>query len=749
MPDHSLEHPFSLSVEDVIRKLKTDADNGLDPGEAEARLGSYCANRLRRQKRKSLLAILGNLFQSAIVWLLTFAAGLSFVFGEFAEGVAIVALLLVNAGIGFFTELRAARSMEALMQIADVRTRVRRGGESRMIDARDIVPGDIVVLEVGDMVTADLRLIEAAKLQMDEAVLTGESTPVEKATEPVAKDTAVGDRADMAFKGTAVTQGSGEGLVVATGMDTEIGRISYLAQSAEADVTPLEQRLDRLGHRLVWLSLGLAALAIGAGILRGSDIMAMIQTGVALAVASVPEGLPIVATLSLARGMWRMSARNALITQLSSVETLGATTVILTDKTGTLTENRMTVAKYIFEDAEVEVDADGDHGFRNTAGDPVSPDEDTRLAAALRIGALCSAAETGDETDRDHAGDPMEIALLAVAKTASLAQEDLVSDLPEIREHAFDPDVKMMATVHEDDGAYLVAVKGAPEEDLQACSRVLKSCGETGQLDDDTRSSWLDRNANAAQDGLRVLALAQKRVSDGETDPYDDLDLIGLVCLIDPIRDDVPEAIAARQNAWVRVVMLTGDHADTARTIAKKAGLGDGELKVLEGPDLGKLDVETMSEDDLAQVMQTDVFARVAPETKLTLVSLFQKAGQVVAMTGDGVNDAPALKKADIGIAMGQRGTEVAKEAARMVLQDDRFPTIVAAMREGRVIFGNIRNFAIYMMSCNVSQILVVGLAVGAGLPTPLLPLQILYLNVVTGSFLPWPLASGPEAKQC
>ena len=645
------------------------------------------------------------------------------------------------------------------MKIADVRTRVRRGGRDKVIDARDVVPGDLVVLEAGDIVTADLRLIETANLQVDESVLTGESTSVEKSTDAIDEDTEVGDRANMVFKGTAITQGSGAGIVVATAMDTEIGRISDLAQSAEADVTPLEQRLDHLGHRLVWLSVGLAALAIGAGVLRGSDLTAMIQTGVALAVASVPEGLPIVATLSLARGMWRMSARNALITQLSSVETLGATTVILTDKTGTLTENRMTVVRYLLDDAEIEVDTDADDLFRRAGDEPMASEDDDRLAWALKVGALCTNAETGasdkdgdEDGDEDgdateHAGDPMEVALLSVAQKAQLGRDDLATDLPETREHAFDPDLKMMATVHEDGDRYLVAVKGAPEAVLDVCSEVLTGGGGTEALDEDARQRWLDRNTEAAQDGLRLLALAMKHVSDDGAEPYGDLHLIGLVCLLDPVRDDVPEAIQSCRTAGVRVVMLTGDHADTAQTIARHAGLGDGELKVMEGTDLADLDVDALDEDRLEQIMRTDVFARVSPETKLTLVTLFQKAGHVVAMTGDGVNDAPALKKADIGIAMGQRGTEVAKEAARMVLRDDRFPTILEAMREGRVIFGNIRNFAVYLMSCNVSQLLVVGLAVGAGLPTPLLPLQIPLSQRGDGRVFPRsPLASAPAA---
>lgn len=737
--------PYARPTEEVVADLGTDPQQGLSASEAKRRLESDGPNTLREQKRTSFLTILINQFESVIVWLLAFAAGLSFVFGELAEGIAIVVLLLINAGIGFYTELRAVRSMEALQKIADVQTRVRRDGEDQVIDAREIVTGDVVLLEAGDIVTADLRLVEASKLEIDEAVLTGESSPVDKQTDPIAEDTGVGDRANMAFKSTAITQGSGRGIVVATAMDTEIGRISDLAQTAEAEAAPLEDQLDALGHRLILLSLGLAAIIIVAGILRGVDLTAIVQTGVALAVASVPEGLPIVATLSLARGMWRMSQRNALITQLSSVQTLGATTVILTDKTGTLTENRMTVVRYLFAEEEIEVAANDDgETFKRGEDETVNPDKDDRLGWALRIGALCTNADAGKEDSEEHAGDPMEIALLRAAKTAAFDREELLSEYPETREHSFDPDLKMMATVHEDGDKYLVAVKGAAEAVLDVCSDVMCADGKTSALEDDARADWMDRNTDAAKEGLRLLALARKQVSDDSAEPYSDLTLIGLVCLLDPVREDVPDAIAACRKAGVRVVMLTGDHADTAATIARHAAIGDGELSVVEGRELDALDVDNLDEEELERLKQTDVFARVAPETKLTLVSIFQKAGQVVAMTGDGVNDAPALKKADIGIAMGQRGTEVAKEAARMVLRDDAFSTIIAAMREGRVIFGNIRNFAVYLMSCNISQILVVGLAVTAGLPTPLLPMQILYLNVVTGVFPALALGLGP-----
>jgi Ca2+-transporting ATPase len=739
MPKIGAQPAFAQEASDIAAALDVDPGAGLAADEARRRLKKYGPNKLRKKEQKGLLEILKHQFASVIIWLLSGAAVLSFVLGDIAEGAAIIVVLIINGAIGFFTELRATRSMEALMRIAAIRTRVRRDGKEQKIAAHDLVPGDLVVLAAGDIVTADLRIVAASNLQADESALTGESVPVGKAVTPVADDAALGDRASMAFKGTAITQGSGEGLVVATGMATEIGQISALAQSAEGEAAPLERRLDRLGHRLVWLTLGLAALTVAAGILRGYEIAIMVQTGVALAVAAVPEGLPVVATLSLARGMWRMSERNALITRLSSVETLGATTVILTDKTGTLTENRMAAARYLLAGAEVTVE-EGGEAF-DLDDKVIDPANDDRLAWALRIGALCNSAELGDGTKDGRAGDPMEIALLSVAKKAGLSRADLLHDHPQKHEHAFDTELKMMATVHGDAEGHVFAVKGAPEAVIAVCTEVLGSSGPD-PLDDAGRKEWGDRNAKAAGDGLRLLALAMKRAAP-DAEPYEALTLVGLVGLRDPIREDVAHAIAASRSAGVRVVMLTGDHAETARSIAQSAGLADGEVTVIEGKDIEGIDAGEADAGLRKRVLAADVFARVAPETKLTLVALFQKAGHVVAMTGDGVNDAPALKKADIGIAMGQRGTEVAKEAAHMVLRDDSFATIIAAMRQGRVIFGNIRKFVIYLMSCNVSEALVVAIAIAGGLPAPLLPLQILYLNLVTDIFPAFALGLG------
>jgi len=749
MQELALKKPFAQSPKEILASLQVAPEKGLSARQVAKRRRRFGKNRLRTRRARSALGILADQFGGIIVWLLAVAACLSFYLGDLPEGFAIVAVLAVNGAIGFLTEHRAVRSMEELQRIAQVSTRVRREGATRAIDAREIVPGDIVIIEAGDVITADLRLLEAANLQCDESVLTGESAPVGKLVAALGADTELTSRTNMAFKGTAVTRGSGQAVVVATGMATELGRISKLAEEAEPEVSPLEKRLDRLGQRLVWLTLVLATATAIAGIARGREVYGMIETGIALAVAAVPEGLPVVATLCLARGMWRMAQRNALIAKLSAVETLGATTVILTDKTGTLTENRMTVARYLFADADIAVDATrgiSDLPFKIQNG-PVDPDQDERLAWALRIGTLCNNAELSREGsgayDSHGAGDPMELALLAVARKAHIDRRSLLDEYPEVEEYAFDPDLKMMATVHEDHNEYVVAVKGAPETVIERCGKVLTKGGGERPLDNTGCAAWAERSHNAASHGYRILALAMKRHAEPEEDPYDSLTLVGLVCLLDPLRSDVPDAIAACREAGVRVIMVTGDHADTATEIAHKAGLGDGHLSVIEGRELRGVDAEALGQAAQRPILAADVFARVSPETKLKLVSLYQRRGEIVAMTGDGVNDAPALKKADIGIAMGQRGTQVAREAAHMVLKDDAFTTIVAAMREGRIIFSNIRRFVVYLLSCNVSEVLVVGLAVGGGLPMPLLPLQILYLNLVTDVFPAFALGLG------
>ena len=735
-PDQAVDRAWRRSADEVLQAMDVSLDEGLDEQETQRRRERYGENRLRDTETKSAWQIFIDQFKSLIVTLLGVATILSFAFGEVVEGIAIAVVILINALIGFVTELRAVRSMEALQELSRVDAKVRRDGQAQEIPAEELVPGDIVILQGGDVITADLRLTEASKLQVDESALTGESVPVAKQVGPVAEETPLAERASMAYKGTAVTRGAGEGVVVATGMSTELGEISSLVAEAEEEATPLEERLEQLGRKLIWVTLGIAAIVAISGIIAGRDLFLMVETAIALAVASIPEGLPIVATVALARGMWRMAQRNALINQLSAVETLGATNVILTDKTGTLTENRMTVVNLAFEGERVEISGRGlerDGEFRRD-GATVSPDENARLRRALEVGVLCTDASLPPEdVDASKAvGDPLEVALLVAGAKAGLRRDDLLDSQPEVREVAFDAEVKMMATYHEKDGRHRVAVKGALEAVIDASTEMLNADGEPVPVDDAAREKWQEKNQALAEDGLRVIALATKTVDDPDVEPYEDLTFLGLAGLLDPPRHAVRDAITACHNAGIDVVMVTGDQPATARNVARAVGLVHNvDADVVYGQELS----DELTAEEKRQVLDAPIFARVTPKQKLDLIAAHQEAGAIVAMTGDGVNDAPALKKADIGVAMGQRGTQVAREAADMILKDDAFSTIVVAVEQGRAIFNNIRKFVLYLLSCNVAEIMIVGLASVANAPLPIRPLQILFLNLVTDVF--------------
>jgi Ca2+-transporting ATPase len=624
--------------------------------------------------------------------------------------------------------------MEALQQLGMVSSKVRREGTLMEIPAQELVPGDIVILEGGDVVSADLRLIEASRLQADESTLTGESVPVSKSIKGIESDAPLAERKNMLFKGTSVTRGSGEGVVVGTGMQTELGKISALVEEAEEEITPLEKRLDQLARRLIWATLVIALLIVVSGILTGKEIFLMIETGIALAVAAIPEGLPIVATLALARGMWRMARRNALIRKLSAVETLGATNVIFTDKTGTLTENRMAVSSFMLESGEIKIVTQNDNSIFSENDEQISPTRNDILIEALKIGVLCNNAVISEakKSDQHMVGDPLEIALLNTALQADIKQSVLNKEMPEVREEAFDPELKMMATFHKTNSSYYVAVKGAPESVIGLCESVMGIDGARA-LSEEARKQWLSKNEEMAEQGLRLLAVAKKNVGSAEANAYEDLVLVGLVGLHDPPRSEVHSALEQCRRAGVRVVMVTGDQPVTALNIGKRVGLLEADTEVALGRELKAPD--RLSEEEKQHMLRVPVFARVDPEQKLNLIDLHQDAGAIVAMTGDGVNDAPALKEADIGVAMGMRGTQVAQEAADMVLKDDAFATIVAAIEQGRVIFNNIRKFVVYLISCNVSEIMSVALASILNIPLPILPLQILFLNLITDVF--------------
>ena len=720
----------------MLRQQEVSLTSGLSDAEAALRLERYGSNTLLTHPERSGLSILGDQIKGHVVWLLAAAAAVAAVANEWAEATSILLVLVINTLIGFFTELRAVRSMEALRKLGSRSSRVRRERKLKTIPAEEIVPGDIAIFETGDIITADVRLLEVKNLFCDESTLTGESSAVEKSVEPAALDAIVADRTSMLHKGTAITRGTGTGVVVATGMATELGLTARLVLEAEADISPLERKLSELTKQLVKATLIVTALIAAAGMATGRDLVLMIEAGIALAVAAIPEGLPIVTTMALARGMWRMARRNVVVERLAAVETLGATTVICTDKTGTLTENRMTAERISLPSGDYRVDHEKGW-ILDASGNKA--ELGPFLRRLLEVGVLCGTAtlKGGKKSD---AGDPIELALLRVGQLADIDREALLITWPEKHQIAFDTETKMMATAHDRDRRLFVAVKGAPEAVLAVSTSIAE--GAKAGLSTEEREEWLHRAAALAEDGLRVLALAEKTIPAKKLPRYEELTFLGLVGFRDPPRMEVKQAIADCRQAGIRVVMVTGDHAVTARKIAESVGIVEPSNCILvEGRELEALGA--LGEQERRRVLAAQVFARVTPAQKLELVLLYQSAGEVVAMTGDGVNDAPALQRADIGVAMGLRGTEVAREAADIVLRDDAFGSIVAAIREGRVIFSNLRRFLVYLLSCNISEVMVVALAVVAGLPLPLLPLQILFLNLVTDVFPAFALATG------
>ncbi|MFW5903967.1 MAG: cation-translocating P-type ATPase [Candidatus Saliniplasma sp.] len=744
-----MKKPWSEPVDSVLDHFQVSIENGLDDKEVKLRRKKFGRNKLKETKKKSRWKILVQQFTSFLVILLGVAAVISLIINEVVEGLSILAVLVVNAVIGFVTEARAVSSMEALREMTEIDTHVIREGDIKNIPANGLVPGDIVTLQSGDMVPADLRVVNSSNLQADEGALTGESIPVSKTTDIVEEEAPLAERKNMLYKGTYLTRGTTDGVVVSTGTETELGQISESIEKAGEETTPLEKKLDTLGQKLIPLLIVVAGIVGVAGMIRGMDTILMIETAIALAIATVPEGLPIVATLVLARGMLRMAKENALLSRLSSVETLGSTNIICSDKTGTLTENRMTVSKYETEDRSVEVTGIG----LDTQGDFICGTEkkdrpdDPILRELLEVGVLCNNASfKEDKGNKEIMGDPLEVSLLVAGIKGGIERDQLLERLPESKKVSFDPSVKMMATYHEKkDGGCKVAVKGASENVLERSTRVMMAEG-IKEFTPEQKERWIKKNEQMAEDGLRILALAKKDVDSTEEEPYEDLIFLGLVGMMDPPRKEVKSAVKKCHKAGIRVVMVTGDHAATAKNVGYNVGLIDSkDVEVIEGRELD--DPEHLDEEQFGRFVEAPIFARVNPENKLDLIEIHQKNGSIVAMTGDGVNDAPALKKADIGIAMGKRGTQVAKEAADMILQDDNFSTIERAVEEGRIIFNNIRKFVVYLISCNISELLAILIASIVGFPLPLLPLQILFLNVVNDVFPAFALGACSGSK--
>jgi P-type Ca2+ transporter type 2C len=717
-----------LSGEEAARQLGADLSMGLSREEADRRAEQYGANEILERPPRSLRRMLLDQFTDFMILVLIGAAVISGVIGEPADALAIVVIVLLNGAIGFIQEYRAQRAIAALKLLAAQSARVRRGGETIVVPALQLVPGDLVSIETGDVLPADLRLVDAAKFKVDEAALTGESVPVEKRTHRLTENgSSLGDRLNMAYKGTLATYGRGTGVVVATGMRTELGKIAALLGKEDALKTPLQRRLTLFGRRLATATLVICAIIFIVGLLRGESMVLMFLTAVSLAVAAIPEALPAIVTVALALGARRMVKKRALIRRLPAVETLGSVTYICSDKTGTLTQNRMRV-ELLYADGRTESDM-----VRLGSREGSWP---------LLLQAMAVSNDAVKDQGNRLIGDPTETALHRAAEAGGARKTELLDVMPRLAELPFDSDRKRMTTFHRRGEEVVAFTKGAPETVLTSCDKASVG-GTPGSID----REGLAKQAEAmASDGLRVLAVAYRIWATIPSEPTPEeaereLIFLGFVGLIDPPREEAAEAVALCKSAGITPVMITGDHPATARAIGVRLGIIADNDGVVTGQEL-----ERTADPELERrIEEIRVFARVAPEQKIRLVKALQRKGEFVAMTGDGVNDAPALNAADIGVAMGMTGTDVAREASHMTLLDDNFATIVAAVREGRRIFDNIRKFIKYTMTSNSGEIWTIFLAPFLGLPIPLLPIHILWINLVTDGLPGLALALEPE----
>jgi Ca2+-transporting ATPase len=740
--DPPLIQAHAMTREEAVSRAASDSDRGLGDSEAERRRARFGFNELPAARANSFLQILANQFKNVLILILFVALILSAALGHWLESTAIAAIALLSILLGFIQEFRAERALNALRQLAAPMATALRNGEPRKLPSRELVPGDVVLLAAGDVVPADGRLIDAQSLRVVEASLTGESSPVSKNLAPLPADTSLPDRKNMVYSGTAAVHGRGRAVVLATGGATEVGRIGSLLQSVEAVRTPLELQMKKLGRWLGAVAFGIVISVVALGLARGQPWIEIVLFGIALAVAAVPEALPAVATVSLALGARRMARKNALIRRLLVVETLGSATVICADKTGTLTTGEMTAREIAVEDRTVRLAGVGydPHGEIQENDAPWRPDD--AVLSLLRAAALCCDADLippGDEDRWRISGDPTEGALVVAAAKAGIDVRDLRRRWPRVSEIPFSSERKKMTTIHETGSERLACCKGAPEVVLQSCGRRRTASGDSpiGPAD---RESILARAEEMAARALRVLAVAEGADPD-EANAEADLTFLGLIGIIDPPREEAKAAVITCLEAGIRPIMITGDHPSTAAAIARELGL------LRSGGVLTGRELEAMSDADLvAAVGSTQVYARVSPAHKLRIVSTLQRRGHVVAMTGDGVNDAPALKKADVGIAMGITGTDVSKEAASITLIDDNFASIVAAVEEGRSILDNIKKFLLYLLSSNFGEIGLIAAAVAAGLPLPLTAVQILYVNLATDGLPALALAVDPHS---
>jgi Ca2+-transporting ATPase len=694
-----------MTEEEIYKELKTDR-NGISTDETQKRVSQYGYNKLQEKPGKSPFLIFLEQFKNFLILILIIAAVISAFTGDLVDTIVILFIIVLNAIIGFSQEYRAEKALSALKKLEIPLATTLREGKYNQIPATDIVPGDIVVLTAGERVSADIRLIESPNLMIDESPLTGESTPVEKFNNPIKEETPLTDRRNMAFKGTVITYGRGVGVVVATGMSTELGRIANLLQTTEKMKTPLQIRLDVMGKRLAVIVLLLCLIIFIAGILRGEPLHFMFLTAISLAVAAIPESLPAVITIVFALGAYRMAKVNALIRKLPAVETLGCVTAICSDKTGTLTQNKMKV-EFIYDGRELKKEWSLDTSDMNLI---------------FKVITLCNDASI--DNDRGI-GDPTEIALLKAASEIGIHKHELEKSYPRTNEIPFDSFKKRMTTINsspDNQEIYLAFMKGSVDSVLDISS-----------IDSNMKEQILRENEKMAADGIRVLALAYREIEKGISlkDVEKGFIFLGLVGMIDPPREEAYEAVKICMKAGIVPIMITGDHPITAQAIAKRLGITNENGQIITGRDMELLEPAHLNN----LLSSVRVFARVSPEDKIRIVTSLKEKGHIVAMTGDGVNDAPALKKADIGIAMGITGTDVSKEASDIILRDDNFATIVKAVYEGRVIYDNIRKFIRYMLSTNSGEILTMFFALMIGMPLPILPIQILWINLVTDSF--------------
>jgi len=726
-----------MRSDEVMDTIHSDRDVGLTNKEVQKRTQKFGLNELKEADRPSAIIIFLNQFKDFMVLVLLAATLISGLLGEYIDAIAIIAIVIVNGVLGFFQERRAERSLEALKELSAPQVTVLRDGNWEKILSKELVPGDIVKFTSGDRIGADMRLIDTKSLEVEESALTGESLPVQKSTQPIAgENVGLGDLTNMVFMGTLVTRGSGIGVVIGTGMNTAMGQIADLLQNAETMETPLQRRLEQLGKILIVVALFLTLLVVSIGVLQGHDLYNMFLAGVSLAVAAIPEGLPAIVTVALSLGVQRMIKQNSIVRKLPAVETLGCASVICSDKTGTMTQNKMTVTHVWSGDQVWNITGTGyhPHGEFLRDGKPVDAPKTKTLQQILTFGSLCNTATIKENDGQYHLdGDPTEGALLVAAMKAGLRKETLLKNFEVIEEFPFDSSRKMMSVIVRDkSGNQFVVTKGAPDV-LAGVSKYILWNERQENFNSKYDTKVKQAIESLASQALRTIAVAFKPLKSNEKintsfEAEKDLVFIGLQGMIDPPRPEVKQAVKECRDAGIKTVMITGDHIITAKAIAQQLNILPQNGKVMEGKDLSDLSVEELEEivDDVY------VFARVSPEHKLKIVKALQSRGHIVAMTGDGVNDAPAIKAADIGISMGVTGTDVAKEASSLILVDDNFATIKSAIKEGRNIYENIRKFIRYLLASNVGEILVMLFAMLLALPLPLVPIQILWVNLVT-----------------